>query len=200
MEFADGDPIESLADPGTPQELRDRAGRELEHLLFRELFEFQFMQTDPNFANYLYDFENERIELLDFGSARSFDESFTKKYARISKAIIEHDRDAVLEHAIDIGYLCVDDAAEHKQATVDLILTICEPLQHVGGYDFGASDLPLRARELGMDLAFNKGFLRAPPAETVFLHRKLVGSFLLCARIRAQVDVQSLILPYTETA
>jgi len=199
MEFADGDPIETLAGPGIPQELRDRAGRELEQLLFRELFEFQFMQTDPNFANYLYDFENDRIELLDLGSARRFDPSFTHKYARISRAIIDRNRKAVLEHAIDIGYLCADDSEANQEATVDLILTICEPLQQVGCYDFGASDLPLRARDLGMDLAFNKGFLRAPPAETVFLHRKLVGSFLLCARIGARVDVQSLILPYTAT-
>jgi hypothetical protein len=36
------------------QARRDAAGRTLESLVFRELFEFRFMQTDPNFANYLY--------------------------------------------------------------------------------------------------------------------------------------------------
>ena len=62
----------------------------------------------------------------------------------------------------------------------------------------GASDLPARVRNAGFDLAFRSGYLRAPPPETVFLHRKLVGSFLLCARIRARVDVQSLILPFLD--
>jgi hypothetical protein len=37
---------------------------------------------------------------------------------------------------------------------------------------------------------------RVPPPETMFLHRKLVGSFMLCARIGARVDVQKLISPF----
>ena len=40
------------------------------------------------------------------------------------------------------------------------------------------------------------GEFKAPPPETVFLHRKLVGSFLVCARIRARVRVQDLIMAY----
>jgi predicted unusual protein kinase regulating ubiquinone biosynthesis (AarF/ABC1/UbiB family) len=200
MDFADGNPIDDLADPGTPQALRNQVGYELERLMFRELFEFRFMQTDPNFANYLYDFESDRIELLDLGSARSFSTTFTRRYALISRAIIAGDREGVRRHAVEIGYLHADDPHDQVQATVDLILLVCEPLRHSGPYDFGSSDLPQRARELGLDLAFSKGFLRAPPAETVFLHRKLVGSYLLCARIRARVDVQALILPYTDSA
>ncbi|HMQ22833.1 MAG TPA: hypothetical protein PKE00_10110, partial [Planctomycetota bacterium] len=35
-----------------------------------------------------------------------------------------------------------------------------------------------RVRDLGYDLAFRKGLVRAPPPETIFLHRKLVGAFL----------------------
>jgi hypothetical protein len=77
-------------------------------------------------------------------------------------------------------------------------MLICEPLRHHGPYDFAQSRLPAHARELGFDLAFRRGYLRAPPPETVFLHRKLVGSFLICARIRAQVDVQALILRFLQ--
>jgi len=71
-----------------------------------------------------------------------------------------------------------------------------EPLRAAGTYDFGNSDLAARARSAGMDLAFRRGFLRAPPPETIFLHRKLGGTFLLCARIRARVDVRSLVSPH----
>ena len=38
--------------------------------------------------------------------------------------------------------------------------------------------------------------LRSPPPETVFLHRKLIGSFLLCGRIRARLNVQRLMLEF----
>jgi hypothetical protein len=51
-------------------------------------------------------------------------------------------------------------------------------------------------RALGFDLAFRKGLLRVPPPETLFLHRKLVGSFLLLARIGARVNVRALITPF----
>ncbi len=71
----------------------------------------------------------------------------------------------------------------------------CEPLRHRGLYDFAASDLPARVRRLGFDLTFRKGFLRAPPPETLFLHRKLGGSFLLLARIGARVNAHALALP-----
>jgi hypothetical protein len=38
----------------------------------------------------------------------------------------------------------------------------------------------------------------APPAETAFLHRKLIGSFLLCARINARVDMHRLVLRFLD--
>jgi hypothetical protein len=72
---------------------------------------------------------------------------------------------------------------------------VCEPLRHTGRYDFARTTLAVRARDAGFDLAFEKGFLRAPPAETVFLHRKLAGTFLLSGRIRARVDVRGLLEP-----
>jgi len=45
----------------------DRIVRLLVRLLFRELFEFALMQTDPNFANYRYDTLTGQLILLDFG-------------------------------------------------------------------------------------------------------------------------------------
>ena len=77
-----------------------------------------------------------------------------------------------------------------------MMMLVCEPLRHHGRYDFGASNLPERVRDLGFDLLFRRGLLRAPPPETLFLHRKLVGSFQLCARIGARVDVRALIKPF----
>jgi predicted unusual protein kinase regulating ubiquinone biosynthesis (AarF/ABC1/UbiB family) len=195
MDWAPGRPLEALAERGTPQARRDAVGETLQRLLFRELFEFGFVQTDPNFANYLYDEDADCVRLLDLGSAREYTEAFVAYYAALCRAVVAGDREAVRRAAVAIGYLRDDDPPERAHAAVDLMLLVCEPLRRPGVYDFARSTLAARARDAGFDLAFRKGFLRAPPPETVFLHRKLVGTFMLCARIRARVDVGRILRP-----
>jgi aarF domain-containing kinase len=196
MDYAEGVPLETLAEPGTPQARRDAVGTLLERLLFRELFEFRVMQTDPNFANYLYQPATGRVVLLDFGATKGFSSAFVTNFARVTRAVVDGDIDAVARHAAAIGYVAPDDPPDRVRAAVDVILLVCEPLRHEGRYDFAASGLPARVRALGFDLAFRRGLLRAPPPETIFLHRKLVGSFLLLARIGARVDARVLVLPF----
>jgi predicted unusual protein kinase regulating ubiquinone biosynthesis (AarF/ABC1/UbiB family) len=200
MDYVHGDPLEALGAQDAAQRLRDEVGTLLERLVFRELFEFRAMQTDPNFANYLWDADARRVALLDFGATREFPRAFVDRYRRICRAIIAGDRARIRSVATEIGYLAPEDSRERADAVVQVILLVCEPLRHRGPYDFAASTLPSRVRELGFDLAFRQGLLRAPPAETLFLHRKLVGSFLLLARIGARVNAHALILPFLRDA
>jgi predicted unusual protein kinase regulating ubiquinone biosynthesis (AarF/ABC1/UbiB family) len=197
MDYLTGDRIESLERSGVAQNVRDRCGAKLQHLLFRELFELRTMQTDPNFANYLYRAEDERIVLLDFGSTTRFSKAFTERYGKISRALIAGDAGATRRYAEEIGYLRSSDSAEHADRVMKVIQLACEPITTPGVYDFGASDLVARARDAGIEMLFKShGEFRAPPPETVFLHRKLVGSFLVCARIKARVPVQDLVQRY----
>jgi hypothetical protein len=53
-------------------------------------------------------------------------------------------------------------------------------------------------RELGTDLAFGRGFWRPRPIDSIYLHRKLGGTYLLAARLRARVDLRTLIRPFLE--
>jgi predicted unusual protein kinase regulating ubiquinone biosynthesis (AarF/ABC1/UbiB family) len=196
MDRAYARPIEDLRGPEYPQTLRDEIGTVLQRLMFRELFEFRFMQTDPNFANYLFEPESRRLVLLDFGSAREFPEELVGHYKRICRGMVAQDRDSVREAAIAIGYLAGDESDKRSNALVDLILMVGEPLRAAGVYDFEASRLSARARDAAFDLVFREGFLRPPPPESIFLHRKLAGTFLLCSHIRARVDTSALVAPY----
>lgn len=200
MDYVEGVPLETLSGLDMPQARRDAVGTLLERLLFRELFEFHLMQTDPNFANYLYQPQSGRVVLLDFGATQTFSAGFVANYARVTRAVIDGDLDAVARHAATIGYVAAGDSPACVRAAVEIILLVCEPLRQRGRYDFAASGLAARARELGFDLAVRRGLLRSPPPETMFLHRKLVGSFLLLARIGARVDARALVLPFLSTA
>jgi len=136
------------------------------------------------------------VVLLDFGATQAFSAVFVARYARITRAVIDGDLDAVGRGAVAIGYVAAGDPPERVRAAVEMIMLVCEPLRHRGRYDFAASGLAARARALGFELAFQRGLLRAPPPETMFLHRKLAGSFLLLARLGARVDARALVLPF----
>ena len=199
MDFVSGEPIELLGEKDVSQERRNRVGAMLEGLLFRELFEFRTMQSDPNFANYLYRSDQDCIVLLDFGSTVNFSEDFTDRYRWISRALIEDDKDAARHYAEQIGYLDPGDSSAHAERLMEVLRLVCEPIRYDGVYDFGASDLMSRSSEAGLEMLLSSGGeFRAPPPDTAFLHRKLVGSFLICARIKAQVNVQALIRPYLD--
>ncbi|HQR72357.1 MAG TPA: AarF/ABC1/UbiB kinase family protein [Burkholderiaceae bacterium] len=195
MDFMEGLPLDATVE-GTSQKARDAVGALLQKLAFRELFEFRVMQTDPNFANYLYEPRSGRIVLLDFGATQVFTPEFSDRYRRITSAILEHDRAGIRREAVAIGYIDVGASQEVADAALDVIELVCEPLRAAGVYDYGASDLPKRARELGLDLAFKRGLLRMPPSDTMFLHRKLIGIFLLLARLGARVPTQRIVRPY----
>jgi len=197
MDYVDGVPLESLAEDGVAQELKDSVGALLQHLMFRELFEFRTMQSDPNFANYLYQPETDRVVLLDFGSTVSFEEKFTHRYAQIARAMIDNYEPAIRRLAEQMGYITPDNSDEYVGRIMNLIRLVSEPVIKGGVYDFGTSDVFSRGREVGLEMFFeDMSEYRVPPPETMFLHRKLVGSFMLCSRIGARVDVQKLISPF----
>lgn len=195
MDYLAGQPLDALAGPEHGQRERDRTGVRLYRILLRELFELRFMQTDPNFANYLL-LPNGDIGLLDYGAARELPAALTERYRRIFRAGMTGDRPALRAAMLEVGFFDPHERADRVEALLDLFLIGCEPFAHRGVYDFGASDLPARAREAGMELTFQKGFLRPPPPETIFLHRKLGGTFMLCARINARANVRALLQPY----
>jgi predicted unusual protein kinase regulating ubiquinone biosynthesis (AarF/ABC1/UbiB family) len=77
MSFVDGVAVESLEH--APQAERDRIIMLLFGLFLREVFEFQCVQTDPDFANYRYQQGSGRMVLLDFGATRLYDRKFGLK-------------------------------------------------------------------------------------------------------------------------
>lgn len=194
MSYVEGVPVESMAN--APQAERDRMLSLLVDLLFRELFDFGLMQTDPNFANYRYMPDSQQLVLLDFGATRSFSPTFALAYQQLMLATMAGDRDAMVQAALAIGYFNENTLAKHQEAVLDMFEMALEPLRFDGAFDFGTTDVAARLREAGMALGLDRDFWHIPPIDTLFLHRKLGGLFLLAARLKARVNVRELALPY----
>ena len=192
MSFVSGSPIESLANGS--QEDRNRVITLLMSLLFREIFEFQLIQTDPNFANYQYSQETRQLILLDFGATRAYPESIANAYARLMTAATQNDRDGIEAAAESIGFFEETILPEQQATVVDLFVQACEPLSYDGVYDFGTSRLTEKVKEAGMKLSMEQDYWHTPPADALFLHRKLGGLYLLAVKLRAQVNVRELFL------
>ena len=189
-----GEPIESLT--RATQTTRDRVVGSLLGLLFRELFEFGMIQTDPNFANYLYNAQTGQLGLLDFGATRRYSGTVAEAYRGLLAAALRDDRAAMSENAGTIGYFKEHIHARQRAAVMELFVLATEPARTRGRFDFGASDLAVRIRDAGMALSFDQGYWHTPPADAVFLHRKLGGLYLLAARLRAKVDVRAILEPH----
>ena len=112
------------------------------------------------------------------------------------RATMAGDRDAMVQAGLAIGYFDGNTLPKHWNAVLDLFEMALEPLSFDGAFDFGTTDMSSRLRTAGMALGLERDFWHIPPIDTLFLHRKLGGLFLLAARLKARVNVRQLALPY----
>ena len=191
MSFEEGTPIEALAEK--PQDLRDAVFSHLIELVGRELFETRLMQTDPNFANYRWQAKTGRIVLLDFGATREVPESLSQEYRRLLQAGLAEDREAVLDAAVEAGFIAAKGVERHPDAmrrAVDIVVT---EMSRGGPLDFGDRSFVPEIRDTVIPIAKDRESWHLPPADTLFVQRKVSGTALLGARLEARVDVQSIV-------
>ncbi|WP_229833627.1 ABC1 kinase family protein [Alishewanella longhuensis] len=194
MSYVEGVPIEALAERSQVE--RDRVMSLLFELLFRELFEFKLVQTDPNFANYQYNTTTQQLVLLDFGACRQYSDSFSQGYRQLFYAALQQDQTAMVAALTAIGFFSQAILPAQQQAVLNVVQLACEPLQQNSAFDFGQSDLALRLREAGTALSMQQNYWHSPPADAIFLHRKMGGLYLLAARLKARVNLRTLLQPY----
>ncbi|WP_036228860.1 ABC1 kinase family protein [Marinobacterium jannaschii] len=194
MSFVAGAPIESLA--SSPLNVRNRVATQLLALVLKELFEWGLVQTDAQFGNYRYQVERDRIGLLDFGATRHYSDELVDAFRRLMGAAIKGDLSAIEHTAVELGYLRQAESLAYRRGLCEMIRAVAEPVRYPGLFDFGTSDLSKRVVDLAISLRLHQRYMHLPPTDMLFLHRKIGGTYLLCARLRAQVDVNRLAAPY----
>lgn len=161
-------------------------------LYFREFFEWGLVQTDANFGNFLFRPERGELVLLDFGATRSYPTAFRDDYRALLVATLAKDRPAAFEAAVSLGLISRDEPAAARDALhalLEAVLVVFTP---------AAQPVDFQEKQF-VDAAGErlKAYYRAltcspPPAQLLFLHRKLGGVYSLCRALQARLDL----LPY----
>lgn len=188
-ELISGIPIDKVA--LLDQETRNYVGRKLLELTLRELFVFRFMQTDPNWSNFVYDEASKIINLIDFGAARDYPKNFVDNYLRMVVACANGDKDAVIEMSRRLGFLTGEESEVMLDAHVQAGFVVGLPFSKPGAYDFRASNITHSISNLGATMLRHR--LTPPPDEAYSLHRKLSGAFLACIKLGAAVPCRQLL-------
>lgn len=195
MTFVEGVAIDELIQQ--PQALRDRVMSLLFVLLFKEIFQFRLVQTDPNFANYRFNLQTNQLVLLDFGACRDYSETVSAGYRLLFQGLLQQQPDIQLQALQQIGYFSAEIKPEQQHAVMALVQLAAEPLAQPM-FDFASSDLPTRIRDAGMQLSMKLHYWHTPPVDALFLHRKMAGLFLLAKTLRAKVALRELLQPFVQ--
>jgi aarF domain-containing kinase len=188
-EYCPGGTIEKVSH--LDQQERNRIARNILKLTMKELFTWRFMQTDPNWGNFLYDMGTGITYLIDFGSAREFDKSFVDGYLRIVWAAANRDSDTLMSQSHTMGFLTGDENEIMLEAHKMSGFTIGEPFATNEIYDFASSGITGRISHHGS--VFLQHRLTPPPSEVYSLHRKLAGAFNLCIKLGAKIRCRDLL-------
>ncbi len=189
LSYEPGLTLDAWLATGPRQAERDRAAAQVLDLYFREFFDWGLVQTDANFANFLFRPREQELVLLDFGATREYPLEFRERYRTLLRATLAHDRPAALAAAQALGLVDPREPAECVQALHHLLETVlrvftpeAQPLDFKDPRLVEESSLALRA------------FYRAltcspPPAQLLFLHRKLGGVYSLGKALGARLDL-----------
>lgn len=188
-EFIYGEEIDTLTT--YPQEVRDRVGALMIELCFRELFEWKQMQCDPNPANYMYDTDKQVLNLIDFGAGRDFPTEFLGQYLEIIHGSYITNRKKIIDNSLAMGFLTGEENRQMEDAHFAGVMIVGEPFRVENRddlYDFAAAGFTEKITKLLPTMSKHR--LTPPPKEIYSLHKKVVGTYLMCIKLGARVPAR----------
>ncbi|GJQ08327.1 hypothetical protein GpartN1_g118.t1 [Galdieria partita] len=177
--------------------VRNRVASLILELTLKELFVFRFMQTDPNFSNFLYRPKEGKLYLLDFGASREYSKEFVDLYLKMVWSCSEKDKEGVIEYSKRLGFLTGYESKTMLDAHCSAAFVVGEPFSAAAVYDFKNSDIARRVAGFGRTMLQER--LCPPPKEVYSLHRRLSGAYLICMKLGAKIPCRELFLRIMES-
>ena len=169
MGQVEGYPFQTILGPGIEQSLKDWVAIKYFRVLWRQVFEYGVLHTDPNPGNYLVTY-HPKLAMLDFGSIRIFPESIRTTYLRLGRALLADDRKTMAECFLHLDYLNPGDKPEPM---IEIFRIIFEPVLQDKRWDprdYNSVDRGMQIATIGLE---NRIF--NDPGHRVFLFRALMG-------------------------
>ncbi len=193
MEFVDAEPIDSLLNQ--PEATRNAVVENLFELVFLELFDFKFIQSDPNFANYLYHCETQQLVLLDFGACRPVTESTSLGYKKMATAMQSLNTQNMIEALLMLGLLN-KDTPENAVTIVSQACEMASESLQESHYNFKKSGIIKRLQQHTMGLVTDKNAIASPDFDVALVNRKVTGTVMLANKMNVEVRLTKLLSPF----
>jgi predicted unusual protein kinase regulating ubiquinone biosynthesis (AarF/ABC1/UbiB family) len=190
MSFIEGKPIESLLEASI--EDKSLVMTHLFELMLRELFEFSLIQSDPNFANYLYLPKSKQIALLDFGACRAIHNDMQSHYKNMAIAMQAQDLSAMEQAMRGLKLIHNSMPDDVRQAILNGCLMASECLQS-NKYNFKEAALIQRLFDATKILMQHRKAIEPPNFDVALVNRKVSGMVMLANKMQCGVELRKLL-------
>ena len=190
MSFEGGVKPDDWIRSNPPEEQKIAIARRILDLYVIEFFDNGFVQTDPNFGNFLIRPETNELVVLDFGAMKRYPKTFIQKYKQLLRIIREGSPEKIISFVEEMKLMDPRESQECKDAFVAMLKMSLEPFEDKNQpFDFSSSAYSSDMRK--SSLHFTK-LIRysAPPHQILFLHRKLSGIFRLLQSMQVKIPLQ----------
>lgn len=190
MSFIEGQPIESLIH-SSEQDKALMMSR-LFTLMLSELFNYGLVQSDPNFANYLYLPESKQIALLDFGACRPIPNDISVHYKNVASGMLKQQTD-IIEDGMRGLKLIHSNMTQDVQKTILKCCLIASECLQTNKYNFKQSALIQRLYDASKLLMQHRNDIEPPDFNVALINRKVSGMVLLANKMQCSLDLQAMV-------
>ena len=169
MSEVEGYRFQDILGPAIDSGLKEWVAKKYFQTVWRQIFEFGILHTDPHPGNYLITF-HPKLVILDFGSIRVFPNSIRQAYVDLAIAMLADDEDAMSDAFLRLDFL---DPEDDPAAMIRIMRVIFEPILVDKEYDPRDYDSLERGMEIAGIGLENRLF--KDPGHRIFLGRALVG-------------------------
>ncbi len=218
MSYEDGVQVTDTVIQQLSQERRNAIGKSAIDIIFKEIFVWGEMQTDPNFGNYLLRLDTEdnidKLVLLDFGAIRQFDDNLLNIARSLVLSGYHHDRMDMIDTLKDSNYEFFTSMSKQIQSDMaDVFLLATEPFSNPAnnssipqdcldadnGYIWANSQLHARIAKLSKEAMQSIEFV-VPPKEFMFISRKFIGAYTLLTVLDSHTHASELMADFVSSS